>query len=400
MEFKNKNIIIGVTGGIAAYKITYLVRLLIKMGANVKVVMTNSAKEFVSPMTLGVLSKNKVLIEFKDESGSWNNHVELAKWADIIIIAPATANTIAKFATGICDNLLTAIYLSADQNQIYIAPAMDLDMYKHPSTIENINKLKSFGNKIIDSDFGELASGLVGTGRMKEPEEILKIVGSEISIESKFKGKKVLITAGPTREFLDPVRFITNSSSGKMGFRLAEMFDYYGAEVTLITGESKETLSRLGVNRINVTTADEMFEEVQKYHENSDFVIFAAAVSDYKPKDYSNSKIKKTLGSINIDFIKNTDIAEYFGKLKKEDQIHMGFALETNNEYENALLKLKSKNFDAIILNSLSDEGAGFELDTNKISIIDHENRFDFTVKPKAEVAVNIIEYILKTFLE
>jgi phosphopantothenoylcysteine decarboxylase/phosphopantothenate--cysteine ligase len=392
---RKKKILLGVCGSIAAYKAAYLTRLLIKEEAEVQVVMTASASEFISSLTLSTLSKRPAPTEFtKDETGQWNNHVELALWADLIVIAPASANTIAKFAYGLCDNLLSAVYLSA-KCPVYIAPAMDLDMYKHKTTRMNLQKLRSYGNRIIEAEFGELASGLTGSGRMAEPETIVKIIQDHFSNSEKLKGKKVLVTAGPTYEQIDPVRFIGNFSSGKMGYEIAEAFRAMGAEVNLISGPTH--LPPPGDIKLSmVNTAREMYEEVQKYFEESDITVLAAAVADYTPKVKEDKKIKKKEEAFALELVKTIDIAGELGKKKRNGQLVVGFALETDHEIENAKNKLASKNFDLIILNSLKDPGAGFAGDTNKITIIAKDNKItNFELKSKKEVANDIIQTIM-----
>ena len=393
----SKNILLGITGGIAAYKTTFLVRLLIKAGANVKVVLTESAGSFVSPLTLATLSKNPALTSFVKEEGhetGWNNHVDLGLWADIMVIAPATANTMAKMAIGTCDNLLLATYLSA-KCPVFFAPAMDLDMYKHESTKNSIDKLESFGNIMIPATSGELASGLYGEGRMAEPEDILEFIKDYLSQGLPLKGKKVVITAGPTYEAIDPVRFIGNHSSGLMGYELAKAAANLGAEVILISGPSSLSVDHEAITLVKVVSGDEMHTQTHVYYENSDIVICAAAVADYRPKTIANQKIKKNEDSFVIDLVKNKDILLSLGKIKK-NQFLVGFALETENELENAKGKLKKKNLDAIILNSLNDKGAGFISKTNKITFIDKNSQIiAFELKTKAEVAVDILNEIL-----
>jgi len=394
---------LGVSGSIAAYKSALLVRLLVKDGAEVKVIMTESAKDFITPLTLSTLSKNPVLSSFtKGDSGEWNNHVELGLWADVMIIAPASANTLAKCANGICDNLLIATYLSA-KCSVFFAPAMDLDMYKHPSMIENVGKLNSYGNHIINAEFGELASGLVGEGRLAEPEQIVHELTRHFSKIAVFEGKKVLITAGPTQEPIDPVRFISNHSSGKMGFAIAEAFEMAGAEVTLVSGPVSIALPK-GVKVEKVQSARQMFETTAKYFAESDIVVLAAAVADFTSLHVAEKKIKKkedVSGGVplNIELTKTTDIAATLGQQKNSGQIIVGFALETDNELENAKEKLERKNFDFIVLNSLQDSGAGFRYDTNKIKIIDREGKiYDFDLKTKKEVAQDILATIKHKF--
>lgn len=396
MSLGNKKILLGVSGSIAAYKSALLVRLLVKEGADVKVIMTQAAKDFITPLTLSTLSKNPVLTSFTNgENGEWNNHVELGLWADAMIIAPASANTLAKCANGIADNLLIASYLSA-KCPVFFAPAMDLDMYIHPSTVENLRKLKSFGNELIKAEFGELASGLVGEGRLAEPEEIVHQLTRFFSRKEALKGKKVLITAGPTQEPIDPVRFISNHSSGKMGFAIAEAFEMAGAEVLLVSGPVSISFPK-GVKIEKVQSAQQMYEATAKYFEECDIVILSAAVADYTPLYVADKKIKKKEDVFTIEMTKTTDIAATLGKEKKTGQIIVGFALETDNEFENAKGKLERKNFDFIVLNSLQDSGAGFRYDTNKIKIINRAGKvYDFELKTKKEVAQDILETIIK----
>ena len=393
--FKNKNILIGVTASIAAYKSAFLVRLLIKAGANVKVIMTDSAQEFITPLTLSTLSKNPVLIDFtKNKQGEWNNHVDLGLWADAFVIAPASANTLAKMANGICDNLLLATYLSA-KCQVYVAPAMDLDMYKHKSTKDNLKRIESFGNKIIHPGTGELASGLYGEGRMAEPEEIISFLEKEFSRNLPFAKKKVLVTAGPTYEAIDPVRFIGNHSSGKMGFAIAEEFANQGAEVTLICGPNNLKTINKNIQRIDITSAEELFKASVKAFKSADISVLSAAVADFKPSTTATQKIKKSTGTKEIDLIPTKDTLAELGKLKTKKQLLIGFALETQNEVANAKDKIKKKNLDLIILNSLNDKGAGFKTDTNKITIIDKSNKITkFELKSKEEVAKDILKTI------
>tara|TARA_R110000868_G_scaffold4211_15_gene26800 strand:- start:39214 stop:40419 length:1206 start_codon:yes stop_codon:yes gene_type:complete len=393
-----KNILLGITGGIAAYKTTFLVRLLIKAGANVKVILTDSASSFVSPLTLATLSKNPVLSSFinkEDGSVSWNNHVELGLWADLMLIAPATANTMSKMANGTCDSLLLASYLSA-KCPVLFAPAMDLDMYKHPSTLASFEKLASFGNIMIPATSGELASGLHGQGRMAEPEEIVNFIKKYLLEGLPLQGKKVLVTAGPTYEAIDPVRFIGNHSSGLMGFELAKVAASMGAEVILITGPSHLNIEHDLVKLIRIVSAEEMYTAVHEYYATIDIAIAAAAVADYRPKIVAEQKIKKNTEDFSIDLIKNKDILLSMGNLKKH-QFIVGFALETENEVENAIGKLKKKNLDAIVLNSLNDTGAGFGKKTNKISFIDKNSTIKtFELKTKALVALDIMNEIIK----
>lgn len=395
MTLQNKNILIGITGSIAAYKIAHLVRLLVKEKANVKVIMTEAATEFITPLTISTLSKNPVHLAFSNkETGEWTNHVELGLWADVFLIAPATANTLAKCVTGICDNLLQAVYLSA-RCKVLFAPAMDLDMYQHGSTQANLAILKSYGNIIIEPNDGELASGLSGKGRMAEPDELVEALKKEFSFEPLLDKKTVVITAGPTQEDIDPVRFISNHSSGKMGFELARAFSLGGAKVYLVAGPSALP-DILGVERINVRSAQEMYQAVSNLHEKADIVIFSAAVADYKPETVATQKIKKKDAEMFIELDKTIDIAATLGEQKREGQIHVGFALETNDEFQNAKGKLERKNFDMIVLNSLQDKGAGFRYDTNKITIFDQNGgEKSFELKSKEEVAQDIKDSVL-----
>ena len=392
-----KNILLGITGGIAAYKTTYLVRHFIKAGAHVKIIMTPASIDFVTPLTLSTLSKNPVLSSFTnedDDNDLWNNHVDLGLWADLFVVAPATANTMSKMATGNSDNFLLATYLSA-KCPIYFAPAMDLDMYKHPSTTASFKALKSFGNIIIPAGSGELASGLVGEGRMAEPEDIVKFIETDILSKLPLRNKKVLITAGPTYEAIDPVRFIGNHSSGKMGFELANAAANLGAEVILITGPTKESISNPQVKVIPITSAEDMYKAAHDYYETVDVAICAAAVADYKPKNVATQKIKKKETTFTVELEKTKDILASLGASKKH-QFLIGFALETNNEIENAKGKLKRKNLDFIVLNSLQDKGAGFGKPTNKITIIDKDDTLtSFDLKSKKEVANDIVDYLL-----
>lgn len=389
-----KKIILGVCGSIAAYKSVVLARWFMKQGAQVKVVMTAAACNFVTPLTFSTLTKHLVTIDVVGESG-WNNHVELGLWADLFIIAPATASTIAKLSTGICDNMLTATYLSA-RCQVWVVPAMDLDMWKHPTTSRNIHQLRSDGVKIIDPVFGELASGLVGEGRFPEPEEIGKIIFDQLAGNNGFwSGKKILITAGPTYEALDPVRFIGNRSSGKMGIALAENLSDKGAKVFLILGPTHLSPQSGNIEVVRVESAEEMFTASHNFFSDSDVAILAAAVADFKPLQYSDKKIKKSSASLNLELTKTQDIAASLGSLKKPGQVLVGFALETDQEIENARKKLDSKNFDLIVLNSLKDDGAGFQHDTNKISIISKYNiQQDFELKSKTAVAEDIVKAV------
>ena len=399
-----KNILLGISGGIAAYKSIFLLRLFIKKGANVQVIMTPSAKDFVTPLTLSTLSNRPVLSEFfdkKNKNAVWNNHVDLGLWADLFIIAPATSNTLSKMASARADNLLLATYLSS-KCPVYFAPAMDLDMHKNLANQENIKKLEDFGKKHIPVNSGFLASGLEGEGRMSEPQEIIDFISQDIKKELKLYNKNVMITAGPTYESIDAVRFIGNFSSGKMGFALAKTASKLGANVTLITGPSSENLIDDNINIINVVTADQMFAEVKKHFSFSDISIMSAAVSDYKPKNTVNTKIKKENENIlSIELVENIDILKYLGLNKSKGQILVGFALETDNEIINAKSKINKKNLDAIVLNSLRDEGAGFGHDTNKISYINSSGLIKkFKLKSKDKVSVDIFIEIINDFYE
>jgi phosphopantothenoylcysteine decarboxylase/phosphopantothenate--cysteine ligase len=399
-----KNILLGISGGIAAYKSIFLLRLFIKKGANVQVIMTPSAKDFVTPLTLSTLSNRPVLSEFfdkKNKNAVWNNHVDLGLWADLFIIAPATSNTLSKMASARADNLLLATYLSS-KCPVYFAPAMDLDMHKNLANQENIKKLEDFGKKHIPVNSGFLASGLEGEGRMSEPQEIIDFISQDIKKELKLYNKNVMITAGPTYESIDAVRFIGNFSSGKMGFALAKTASKLGANVTLITGPSSENLIDDNIKIINVVTADQMFAEVKKHFSFSDISIMSAAVSDYKPKNTVNTKIKKENQNIlSIELVENIDILKYLGLNKSKEQILVGFALETDNEIINAKSKISKKNLDAIVLNSLRDEGAGFGHDTNKISYINSRGLIKkFKLKSKDKVSVDIFIEIINDFYE
>ena len=392
-----KNILLGVTAGIAAYKSASLVRLFVKSGAHVKVVMTISAKEFVTPLTLSTLSKHPVYSSFtneEDDNAVWNNHVELGLWADVFVIAPATANTLSKMANGVCDNLLLATYLSA-KCPVYFAPTMDLDMYKHPSTLQSFEKLNDFGNIMIPATSGELASGLVGEGRMAEPDDIVAFIENDILGKLPLRGKKVLITAGPTHEAIDPVRFIGNHSSGKMGFEIAKAAANLGAEVILITGPTHQKAPHAFIDVIPVVSAQDMYKEVHKYFTTSDIAVLSAAVADYKPKEVATQKIKKKSETLTLELEKTKDILGSLGEIKKQQYL-VGFALETNNELEHAKGKLKRKNLNLIVLNSLNDKGAGFKTDTNKVTFIDDkDNIYEFQLKSKAEVASDLLNKII-----
>lgn len=393
-----KNILLGISAGIAAYKTASLVRLFVKAGANVKVVMTPASKDFVTPLTLSTLSKNPVHSSFTnedDDNVQWNNHVDLGLWADIFIIAPATANTLSKMANGTCDNLLLATYLSA-KCPVYFAPAMDLDMYKHESTLHSFNVLKSYGNIMIPATNGELASGLIGEGRMAEPEDIVGFIENDVLKKLPLKGKKILITAGPTYEAIDPVRFIGNHSSGKMGFEIAKSAANLGAEVILITGPTHETISHSLIHVVQVVSAEEMYNETHRYFEKMDVAILSAAVADFKPVKVSSQKIKKTSSTLTLELEKTKDILASLGAIKTH-QFLVGFALETQNEIEHAKDKLKKKNLNLIVLNSLNDAGAGFKSDTNKVTFIDNKNHItEFQLKSKAAVAKDLLNEIIK----
>ena len=392
-----KKIVLGISGGIAAYKTATLVRLFIKAGAQVQVVMTPASKDFVTPLTLSTLSKNPVHSTFyneEDENAVWNNHVEIGLWADLMIIAPATANTLSKMVSGNCDNLLLATYLSA-KCPVYFAPAMDLDMYKHPSTIASFNALQSYGNIMIPAESGELASGLSGEGRMAEPENIIQFIENDIAQKLPLRGKKILVTAGPTYEAIDPVRFIGNHSSGKMGFDIANEAANLGAEVVLISGPSHLKVAHNSIKVVPVISAEEMYQACHLYYENTDVAIAAAAVADYRPKNVASQKIKKTESSFNIELEKTKDILASLGQMKK-NQFLIGFALETENEIENAKLKIQKKNLDLIVLNSLQDEGAGFGTPTNKVTFIDKNNTIEpKDLKSKKEVAQDILNKVI-----
>jgi phosphopantothenoylcysteine decarboxylase / phosphopantothenate---cysteine ligase len=388
-----KKILLGVTGSIAAYKAAFLTRLLIKAGAEVQIIMTPAATDFITPLTLSTLSKKPVFTSVLAED-SWNNHVEMGLWADLMIVAPATATTLAKMAHGICDNIIVATYLSA-KCPVFFAPAMDLDMWKHPATVANVQRLQSFGNQLIPVGHGELASGLSGDGRMAEPEDILTLLLQHFAKAQSLKGKKALVTAGPTYEALDPVRFIGNYSSGKMGIAIAEELTARGADVALVLGPSKESTNNAAIHTICVQSAEEMYTACAKLFPDTDISILAAAVADYRPKNISDKKIKKTGNDLYVELVRTTDIASSLGKIKKEGQLLIGFALETNDELENAKGKLERKNFDFIVLNSLQDKGAGFQHGTNKITIVGKNNKIkEFELKTKVEVANDIVDEV------
>ncbi len=388
-----KKILIAVCGSIAAYKTAFFVRLLVKEGAEVKVIMTSSAKDFITPLTLSTLSKNPVYSEFiKNEQGEWVNHVELGLWADLMIVAPLSANTLSKMANGQADNLLTAIYLSA-RCPVMVSPAMDLDMYQHPTTRDNLKKLNSYGNIIIEAEDGELASGLHGIGRMAEPEHLLEAIRIHFKKKETLKGKKVLITSGPTHEAFDPVRFIGNHSTGKMGRSIALACAKRGATVDFVTGPVQHLPHHPAINIQNITSAEELYEAARKSFLDADIAIFTAAVVDYRPKEIAASKIKKQKDNLEITLVPNPDIAMELGKLKKNGQVTVGFALETDNEEENAQGKLKKKNLDMIVLNSLNHEGAGFSHDTNRVTIFKKDNnQISFELKSKDQVAEDLLD--------
>jgi len=393
----NKKILIGVTGGIAAYKVATLIRLLVKQGAEVKVVMTASALDFITPLTLSTLSKNRVLIDFFDKkSGEWNNHVELGLWADLFVIAPLSASTLAKLAMGQSDNLLVATYLSA-RCSVMVAPAMDLDMYKHPSVRQNFDTILCHGVTILEAGTGELASGLHGTGRMMEPEEILDRVQDFFQSRKDFTGQVFLITAGPTQEAIDPVRFISNHSSGKMGIAIAQEAAELGAEVHLVLGPTNIKVLHPNIKVLQVVSAQDMYEAAKKIHPSASCVVFCAAVADYGPAEFSSQKVKKTGELLTLTLKKNVDIALSLGKAKQKGQVHVGFALETENEQENARQKLAKKNFDFIVLNSLQDKGAGFKKDTNKVTYFFNDHTYLVSdLLPKREIARQVVELIKK----
>lgn len=395
---KGKKIILGITGSIAAYKACYIIRGLIKQGAEVQVVITPAGKEFITPITLSALTSKPVISEFfAQRDGTWNSHVDLGLWADAMLIAPATASTIGKMANGIADNMLITTYLSA-KAPVFVAPAMDLDMYAHPSTQKNLETLRSYGNHIIEPATGELASHLVGKGRMEEPENIIRVLDEFFSSSDELQGKKIVITAGPTYEKIDPVRFIGNYSSGKMGFALAEECARRGAQVTLIAGPVQLKTQHSRIRRVDVESAEEMYGAAQVHFADADAGILCAAVADFRPSAVADKKIKREKEEeLTLHLQSTKDIAANLGALKSENQVLVGFALETNNEQQNAEGKLERKNFDFIVLNSLNDAGAGFRHDTNKISIIDKQGRTDYPLKPKTEVAQDIIDRLVAT---
>jgi phosphopantothenoylcysteine decarboxylase/phosphopantothenate--cysteine ligase len=394
-----KKIILGITGSIAAYKAAFLVRVFIKAGAEVQIVMTPAAKEFIAPLTLSTLSRKPVISEFfSNRDGTWHSHVDLGLWADAMLIAPATASTISKMANGIADNMLITTYLSC-KAPVFVAPAMDLDMFAHRAIQQNLDKLRSYGNIIVEPETGELASGLEGKGRMSEPVDIVNTLRNFFSKKEILRGKKVMITAGPTYEKIDPVRFIGNYSSGKMGFALAEAFAKRGAEVTVITGPVMLKTQNIGIKRIDVESADEMYDAAVKHFSGSDYAVLCAAVADYKPKEQVSEKIKREKqAEMTITFVSNRDIAAKLGEMKQPDQTLAGFALETEDGVANAKEKLKRKNLDLIVLNSLLDKGAGFGVDTNKVMLIDKlGNEIVFPLKSKAEISDEIVDYLINT---
>ncbi|WP_247234403.1 bifunctional phosphopantothenoylcysteine decarboxylase/phosphopantothenate--cysteine ligase CoaBC [Telluribacter sp. SYSU D00476] len=401
MFLSGKKILVGVSGSIAAYKSALLVRLLVKAGAEVQVIMTEAARDFITPLTLATLSKRPALSSYvKGEDGTWNNHVELGLWADAMIVAPATAHTLAKCANGLCDDLLSAVYLSA-RCPVFFAPAMDLDMYHHPSTQSNLRRLVTYGNTIIEAGYGELASGLVGDGRLAEPEAIVAVLEKHFFRREVAVGKRVLITAGPTQEAIDPVRYISNHSTGKMGYALAQAFAYAGAQVTLVSGPTALPVPDDSIRMIRVQSAQEMYEAAQEYFGQCDLTILTAAVADYKPAQAATQKIKKKDDVLTLDLVKTVDIAATLGSQKREEQLLVGFALETDNELANAMDKLQRKNMDYIVLNSLNDAGAGFAHDTNKITVIDKEERIrHYELKSKQKAARDIMEIIIDKWSE
>ena len=394
---EGKKIILGITGSIAAYKAAYLIRAFVQKGADVQIVITPAGKEFITPLTLATLSSRPVICDFfSNRDGTWHNHVELGLWADAMLIAPATASTIGKMAHGIADNMLITTYLSC-KAPVFIAPAMDLDMYAHPATQHNLEKLRSFGNRIIEPETGFLASGLTGKGRMVEPDKIVSILEDFFASQQTLQKKKILITAGPTYEKIDPVRFIGNYSSGKMGFALAEACTDRGADVTLITGPVSLKTKHPSIQRVDVESADEMYEEAVRRFPVCDIAILSAAVADYKPVDTYNEKIKRERHeALSIQCVRNKDIAAQLGRIKQPHQTLVGFALETGDEVENAKEKLSRKHLDMIVVNSLQDEGAGFGVDTNKVTVIDkNDGMTEIALKSKSEVAEDIVNYLV-----
>ena len=400
MRLRRKNVLVGISAGIAAYKIPVLIRLLKKEGAEVRVITTSEAQNFVTPLTLSTLSGNPVLSEFYDKNGSWNNHVELALWSDIFLLAPATLNTLAKMAHGICDNLLLATYFSMKKGKIYFAPAMDLDMYKHPANQDNINRLVANGNILIPATSGPLASGLEGEGRMEDPEQIVAILENYFTSKSPLSGKNIVITAGPTYEPIDPVRFIGNHSSGKMGYALANAAAQQGADVTLISGPTAGNTIHPNVSAVAVTTAAEMLAACMDVYANADALIMAAAVADFQSTEQAHQKIKKQARIPSLSLVPTPDILSKLGEEKK-NQLLIGFALETQDALVNAQKKLSSKNLDAIVVNSLADDGAGFSHDTNKISFLQaNKEAVHYTLKSKQEVALDVMDHLKTMFDE
>lgn len=397
---KGKRILLAVTGSIAAYKSAMLVRLLVKEGAEVRVLMTDMAKKFITPLTMATLSKNPISVEFFDpENGDWNSHVSLGLWADLYLIAPATANTLSKMAFGIADNLVLTTYLSA-KCPVAVAPAMDLDMFLHPATQHSLKVLESRGVTVIEPASGELASGLEGKGRMEEPERIVPVLDRILGSKGPLAGKKVLITAGPTKEPIDPVRFISNHSTGKMGYRIADAFAARGADVTIVSGPVNVASLYPGVRVVGVTTASEMYENTVRCYADSDIVVLCAAVADYAPELVADHKIKRTGDRMTLDLVPNKDIAAAIGEIKRPGTVTVGFALETDNEMANAVSKIRRKNLDAIVLNSLNDKGAGFSYDTNKITIVSSSGDvIEGELKSKKEAAEDIVDYVEKLLL-
>ncbi|MBS3806714.1 MAG: bifunctional phosphopantothenoylcysteine decarboxylase/phosphopantothenate--cysteine ligase CoaBC [Bacteroidales bacterium] len=396
---QGKNILVGITGSIAAYKAAMLVRLLVREGAAIRVVMTSYAKEFITPLTMATLSKHPILVDFfNPENGEWNSHVDLGNWADLYIIAPATANTMGKMAHGIADNLLITTYLSA-KCDVMVAPAMDLDMYQHPSNLKNVEQLRSYGNMIIEAASGELASGLSGKGRMEEPEKIVEHIRAHFDSKKKLKGRRFVVTAGPTYEAIDPVRFIGNHSSGKMGYAIAEALASSGARVDLISGPVSLVSQHPNIHHVAVQTADEMYDQTTSLFKEADGAVLAAAVSDFKPVRQYDQKMKRGRENRILELEPTRDIAQQLGSVKKEHQLLVGFALETQDELANARKKIQGKNLDWIVLNSLSEEGSGFQVDTNRITIIDAQGQLqEFPLKSKHEAARDIVQKIMEAY--
>ncbi|HCX99915.1 MAG TPA: bifunctional phosphopantothenoylcysteine decarboxylase/phosphopantothenate--cysteine ligase CoaBC [Bacteroidales bacterium] len=396
---KGKNILLGITGSIAAYKAASIVRLLVKEGASVKVIMTPLAKEFITPLTMATLSKNPILVDFfNPENGDWNSHVDLGLWADLYLIAPASANTMAKMASGVADNLLLTSYLSA-RCPVMVAPAMDLDMFQHPTTQKNIEVLKGYGNIIIEATTGELASGLSGKGRMEEPEKIFDAISLFFTGNETLKGKLVMVTSGPTHEPIDPIRFIGNRSSGLMGASIAHSLVQRGAKVLFVTGPSNQKPAHKDIEIISVSTAQQMYDKAVELYSRCDAAVLAAAVADFSVKQPENQKIKRENASLMLELVPTQDIAKELGKMKSKEQLLVGFALETQNQQENAMRKLKTKNFDFIVLNSPNDEGAGFDVLTNKVTIIhSNGNEVPYPLKSKARIADDIVNELVKLF--